>query len=85
MPDETILPQISEIDFPAFKRLMSSELPADFSTWQQWHRARLAQYPQHREIFVAPDTFKRFCDANSKSYSGNSLLEFAEGLARAHG
>ena len=85
MPDKTILPRISEIDFPAFKRLMSSELPSDFSTWQEWHRARLAEYPQHGEIFVAPDAFKRFCDANSKSYGSNSLLEFAESLARARG
>jgi hypothetical protein len=83
MPDENILPRISENDFPAFRQLMSSELPPDFSTWEERHRARLAEYPQHREIFVTPDAFKRFCDTNGKAYSGMSLLEFAESLTRA--
>jgi hypothetical protein len=82
--ERTYLARISEADYPAFQALMKKELPVSFEDWQDRRSARFREYRENTIIdqSVDPARFKQYCDAESRGYSMDTLLEFAEDVAK---
>jgi len=79
------LPRITATDFEAFRSLLKHDVGADFKEWSKRHDNRIAEYGiawTIVEIDVNPSQFKRYCDAKTIPYDGNSLLDFAEAVGR---
>lgn len=75
-PKLTTLPQISEANYEAVRRVLKRSLPATHREWLDLRAQWTADYPNHVFVDVDPQQFARFFGTSRRGDDIQTLFDF---------